>query len=78
MKEIENKNAGNDKTLVIVKDSFAHCLTPFLSAHYSKVIMVDLRYYKDSVSALCTENSDLLFLYGMNNFCTDSNLAYLE
>ena len=76
--EIENKNADNDKTLVIVKDSFAHCLTPFLSAHYSKVIMVDLRYYKDSVSSLCAENSDLLFLYGMNNFCTDSNLAYLE
>ncbi len=76
--EIENKNVENDKTLVIVKDSFAHCLTPFLSAHYSKVIMVDLRYYKDPVSTLCTENSDLLFLYGMNNFCTDSNLAYLE
>ncbi len=76
--EIENKNADNDKTLVIVKDSFAHCMAPFLANHYSKVVMVDLRYYGGYVSSLCDENTDILFLYGMNNFCTDSYIAYLE
>lgn len=78
--EINNLRAETDKTLLIVKDSFAHCAAPFLAENYSKVIMVDLRYYKMSVTELAErEGADqVLFLYGMNNFCTDTNLAYLE
>lgn len=77
---IENSKATSDKTLLIVKDSFAHCAAPFFAENYSKVIMVDLRYYKESVTALAqTQGSDdILFLYGMNNFCTDSNFAFLQ
>ncbi len=77
---IENENAKSDETLLIIKDSFAHCAAPFLAENYSKVIMVDLRYYKNSVSDLVrAEGADeILFLYGMNNFCTDSNFAFLQ
>lgn len=77
---IENQNAEGDGTLLIIKDSFAHCAAPFLAENYSKVIMVDLRYYKNSVSELAVSEKadDILFLYGMNNFCTDSNLAFLQ
>lgn len=77
---IENENAELDRTLVIVKDSYAHCITPFLTKNYSKIVMVDLRYYKMPVSKLVSDKSstDILFLYGMNNFCTDTNLAYLD
>lgn len=77
---IENKGAKSQDTLLIIKDSFAHCAAPFFSENYSKVIMVDLRYYKASVSELAQSEGvdDILFLYGMNNFCTDSNLAFLQ
>ncbi len=77
---VESENAKSDETLLIIKDSFAHCAAPFLAENYSKVIMVDLRYYKNSVSELAaSEGADhILFLYGMNNFCTDSNLAFLQ
>ena len=77
---VENQKAKSNNTLIIIKDSFAHCAAPFLAENYSKVIMVDLRYYKGSVTELATENSadEILFLYGMNNFCTDSNLAFLQ
>lgn len=77
---IENESAKSDETLLIIKDSFAHCAAPFFAENFSKVIMVDLRYYKDSVSQLAdAEGADeILFLYGMNNFCTDSNLAFLQ
>ncbi len=77
---IENKDSKRDDTLLIIKDSFAHCAAPFFAENYSKVIMVDLRYYKNSVSELAlSEGADeVLFLYGMNNFCTDSNLAFLQ
>ncbi|MDO5123161.1 MAG: DHHW family protein [Eubacteriales bacterium] len=76
--EIENPASESDRSLVIVKDSYAHCMAPFLVNNYQKVVMVDLRYYKDSVSKLCDENTDILFLYGMNNFTTDKNLAFLQ
>lgn len=76
---IENPKAKSDNTLIIIKDSFAHCAAPFLAENYSKVIMVDLRYYKGSVTELAAaDNAEILFLYGMNNFCTDSNLAFLQ
>ncbi len=77
---IENSRAKSDDTLLIVKDSFAHCAAPFFAENYSKVIMVDLRYYKESATALAQTQGadDILFLYGMNNFCTDSNFAFLQ
>ena len=76
---VENTKAKSDDTILIIKDSFAHCAAPFFAENYAKVIMVDLRYYKMPVSEIVkTEGvDDILFLYGMNNFCTDTNLAYL-
>lgn len=76
---IENTKAKTDDTILLIKDSFAHCAAPFFAENYSKVIMIDLRYYKLPVSEVVkTEGvDDILFLYGMNNFCTDTNLAYL-
>ena len=76
---IENSKAKSDDTILIIKDSFAHCAAPFFAENYSKVIMVDLRYYKLPVSDIINSESvdEVLFLYGMNNFCTDTNLGYL-
>ncbi len=76
---IENSKAKTDDTILIIKDSFAHCAAPFFAENYSKVIMVDLRYYKLPVTDIVESESvdEVLFLYGMNNFCTDTNLAYL-
>lgn len=48
---IENKAADGGK-LLLLKDSFGHSIAPFLSEHYSEIIMVDLRYYKLPVSEL--------------------------
>lgn len=77
---IENERAKSDKTLLLIKDSFAHCAAPFFAENYSKIVMVDLRYYKESVTTLANSEGadDILFLYGMNNFCTDSNFAFLQ
>lgn len=64
---IKTGNAGG--RLLVFKDSFAHCLVPFLAENYSEIVMIDLRYYKKSVSQLlCTENfNQILFVYGMEN-----------
>lgn len=72
--------SGNDKELLIIKDSFAHSLTPFLADHYSKIVMIDMRYYKQSVSELI-ESSDfdqILFVYSVDNLGSDTDIAWLE
>lgn len=76
---ITNTNAP-EGTLVVVKDSFAHCLVPFLSDNYSKIVMVDLRYYKGAISELAAEeNADqILFAYGIDNLGTDTDLLWLK
>lgn len=76
--EIKNKNAEGGKLLVI-KDSFAHAMVPFLSEHYSEIIMVDLRYYKMPISELVKqyEIKDCLVLYSLDNFATDADVAFL-
>ena len=40
--------------LLLVKDSFGHCIAPFLAYHFDLEI-VDLRYYKGSTAALARE-----------------------
>ena len=72
-------NTGKGKLLVI-RDSYANCIGPMLAESYEEVVMVDLRYYRLPVSALCqTEGFDnVLILYSLSNFMTDSNFPFLR
>lgn len=76
--EITNKNAEGG-TIVVIKDSFCHCFAPFLAEHYSKVIMVDMRYYNQEVSQIvkAEKPEQVLVLYGMDTFATDTDIAGL-
>lgn len=72
-------NAGKGKILVI-RDSYANCLGPFLAESYEEVVMVDLRYYKLPISTLVAEEGfdNILVMYSIGNFMTDENLPYLK
>lgn len=67
-------------TLLLLKDSFANCFVPYLTAEYEKIVMIDLRYYPSSVKALLDtgEFDRVLTLYELNNFANDSNFAKLS
>lgn len=80
IRNITQKLRGNNKKLLVIKDSFAHSLVPFLADHYSTIVMVDLRYYKQSISQLIDENnfSKILFVYSIDNLATDSDIAWLQ
>ena len=41
---IENPDAANKRTLVIIKDSFANSFVPMLVGEFSKIVMLDDRY----------------------------------
>jgi hypothetical protein len=77
--EIENP-AAEGGTLLILKDSYAHCLTAFLAADYRRIVMADLRYYRGEISALAREKGadELLIVYGTENLLTDTNSAWLR
>jgi len=67
------------KTLLVIKDSFAHNLAPFLIKDYDRIIMLDLRYFNKSLKKYLTENeiTDLLVLYSTPDFAEDANIGRL-
>ena len=77
---IKNTAASSDEKLLVIKDSFAHSLVPFLADHFSEIVMVDLRYYTAPVSELVkNEGIDrVLAVYSIDNLATDTNLGWLQ
>lgn len=69
--------ANNDRSLLVFKDSYANCFMQFLTPYYEKIIMVDPRYYYDSIDTLITSEAvtDVLLLYSADTFLTDKSLA---
>lgn len=79
--KIKNPNADANKKLLIIRDSFASSLAPFLANHYGEIFLVDLRYYRqNTVSELVNaEGIDrALVVYGIENFSNDSNISRLK
>ena len=72
--EIETGNDG--PALLILRDSYMDSLSPFLFAHFSRISIVDLRYYKLSLSAYIAEKGfdDVLVCYSVPNFSTDDSV----
>lgn len=72
-------DVDNEKSLLLIKDSYAHSLVPFLSKHYGKITMVDMRYINSGLNNLVRldEFTEALFLYNVIGFSEDANLAKL-
>lgn len=75
----EISGCQGEGTLLVIKDSFANCMVPFLTTDYDRIIMIDLRYYAGSVSDLLNSGyvDDVLVLYELSNFANDTNLSKL-
>lgn len=61
-------NSYGKGTLLILKDSFANCLIPMLLPYYSKIVVVDPRYYNGEWELLFQSVSgcDVLWLFRQN------------
>ena len=75
---IKNPDAAGGKLLVI-RDSYADSLAPFLAEEFQEVHLYDLRYNNVSLKKYVEENEidQVLVLYSANNFNTDQNLFKL-
>lgn len=75
--EITNENVKSDEVLVLIKDSYANSMVPFLVPHYHKIYVFDTRYYRQGPSEFIEEHpevTDVLLLYNMNTLDTDSGI----
>ena len=75
----------NGKTLLMVKDSYSHCMIPLLVNHYERIILIDLRHFNAGVETYIgmlessgTEIDDIVVLYNASGFADDRYLVKLR
>ena len=69
--------ANNDRSLLVFKDSYANCFMQFLTPYFENIIMVDPRYYYDSLEAVLNSYgiTDVLYLFCADTLLTDGALS---
>lgn len=75
--EIENSTAASQDELLLIKDSYANSMVPFLAHHYRKIYVLDTRYYRDGPSSFLEAHrdiTDVLLLYNMNTLDGDTGI----
>ena len=67
--EIE-RECENQKTLLVIKDSYANSLIPFLIPDYEEIVIVDPRYYRGNIKNLIWDGNftQILILYNVIHF----------
>ncbi len=62
--------------ILVVKDSYANSLIPFLTANYAQIDVIDLRNYNYGLDGLIAENGydQILVLYSFDSFKSDPYL----
>ena len=73
--EIQNSTAPleqKEKKLLIVRDSFAHSIAPFVANHFGTTYLVDLRYFNMRLNDFIEKENitDLLVMYQIPGFCS--------
>ena len=75
--EITNENAQTDRVLMLVKDSYANSMVPYLASNYAKIYVLDTRYYKNGAVAFAgshTDITDVCVLYNMITIDSDNGI----
>ena len=70
-------SGGGEGKLLILKDSYANCFAQFVIDDYAETHLIDLRFFKDSVTDYIAENgiTQVLVLYNIPNFAADTAVA---
>lgn len=75
----------NGRTLVMAKDSYAHCMLPLLANHYERMIVIDLRSFNSGFESyldkLRTDGvtiDDVVILYSASGFANDRSVIWLK
>ncbi len=73
---IRKNGEENRPKLLVIKDSYANSLVPFLAIHFD-LDLVDLRYEKGSIASLLEQGDydGILIVQGVDTLATDPSLA---
>lgn len=74
-----SSDAGNGKSLLVIRDSYSDSEIPFLTEHFEEIYMMDLRYYKFGVQYFLEQTGvdAILINYSLDNFCEDGNVIMI-
>ena len=80
---IITENGKEDRgRLLLVKDSYSHSLVPFLTNHYSEIVLLDLRYFMAGTEFFLNSEKEgfdnIILLFNLKNFIDDRNLIRLN
>lgn len=69
-----------ERKILVIKDSYANAMIPFLATSFSEISVVDMRYFTGSLSDVINNNdvTDVLFLYNVNTFNADSSILSIN
>lgn len=69
----------SNRRLLLIKDSYANSVIPFLMQNYREIVVVDPRYYYDDIDiTMASEGiNEVLFLYNANTFFEDEALSLM-
>ena len=74
-----NTKANSGKTLVVLKDSYTHCLLPFFMQHYDTIHMIDIRYINQNITDYVSELApdEIIIIYNAKTLSDDINFLKL-
>lgn len=74
---VKNESAP-DRNLLIIRDSYADSITPFLSVHFREIHLLDTRYYRQSIAAYIREHKidRVLVMMSLSSFAQSTAPAY--
>lgn len=77
--ETVRSNVQNGRKLLLIKDSYANSVIPFLALNYQEITSLDLRYATASVmkSIDKSDYDEILFLYNCDGFSAETSLSKL-
>lgn len=70
-------NLDNQKKLLLLKDSYADCMVPFLAQHYSEICILDVMEMEHSLSELAevSDYTQVLILCDADTFAEQETAA---
>lgn len=70
---IKNEDLDDGPRCVVVKESFGNALIPFLVDHYSRIYVIDYRYWKGDLTAFAADKGadDLIFMNNLSMIRSD-------
>ena len=74
--DVIRNSAVKEGKLLLIKDSYANCMIPFLAQHFAEIHVVDLRYFNQDIYQYIEENdiTQLAAVYSIKQLC-DTDVA---